>query len=75
MTERMTENHNRLLERQRATLRVLVTDPIDGICPALLTEAGFDVSLRTGGVGEWAADLDQYDGWIIRSGTKIDAEF
>ncbi len=55
-------------------MRVLVTDPIDGICPALLTEAGFDVSLKTGGVGEWSADLDQYDGWIIRSGTKIDAE-
>ncbi len=55
-------------------MRVLVTDPIDEICPRLLEDAGFEVSIRTGGPEEWAADLDRYAGWIIRSGTKIDAD-
>ena len=55
--------------------KILVTDPIDDVCPSLLAEAGFEVSIRTDGPDEWASDLDQYHGWIIRSGTKIGADF
>jgi D-3-phosphoglycerate dehydrogenase len=55
-------------------LKVLVTDPIDSVCPELLTKAGFEVDIRTGGPTEWTPELGQYDGWIIRSGTSIDSE-
>lgn len=55
-------------------MKVLISDPIDEICPKLLAEAGFEAALKTGGPEEWVSELDRYAGWIIRSGTSIGAD-
>ena len=56
-------------------MKVLITDPIDEICPRLLKEAGLEVDDRSDESPDaWGSELDLYDGWIIRSGTRITSD-
>lgn len=55
--------------------RVLITDSIDEVSPALLRQAGMDVAaFEAGAEDAWRSGLSEVDGWIIRSGTRISAE-
>ncbi|HUF11090.1 MAG TPA: phosphoglycerate dehydrogenase [Rhodothermales bacterium] len=55
--------------------KVILTDPIDGVCPEMLNAAGIEVRLPDPAKPEaWKDELSDVDGWIIRSGTRITAE-
>ncbi|MGA7306253.1 MAG: phosphoglycerate dehydrogenase [Rhodothermales bacterium] len=54
---------------------VLVTDPIDEVCPGMLRDAGIEVRFPDSAAPNgWKEELGDIDGWIIRSGTKIDSD-
>ncbi len=56
--------------------RVLITDSLHPLCFDLLTDAGFEVVDGSKWTREEILDrCDGFQGWIIRSGTKIDAPF
>ncbi len=55
--------------------KVLITDSIAPVCAMLLTEQGIEVDIRLKQSPEALAEIvDQYHGWIIRSGTRINAD-
>ncbi|GIR03579.1 MAG: hypothetical protein CM15mP13_1730 [Pseudomonadota bacterium] len=52
-------------------MKVIITDPISPSGVSLLTKAGFDVlQLHNSSKMNKKASVDA-DGWIVRSGTKI----
>ena len=54
---------------------ILITDAVDPVCSNLLEEAGFHAEMHLKQSREQLSVLArQADGWIIRSGTTIDAE-
>jgi D-3-phosphoglycerate dehydrogenase / 2-oxoglutarate reductase len=55
--------------------RVLVTDPIDKVCPDMLRDADIEVRFPDADKPDaWKEELGDIDGWIIRSGTQITAD-
>lgn len=55
--------------------KVLITDSIAPICTTLLAEHGIEADVRLKQTPEaLKAIVADYDGWIIRSGTQIDAD-
>lgn len=55
--------------------KVIITDSVDKACVGLLEEAGIQADVKVKlPKEELKAIIPYYDGWIIRSGTKIDAD-
>lgn len=55
-------------------MKVLITDPVDDACLAILKSDGLEVDLRPGvSESELASMIAEYDALIIRSGTKVSA--
>ncbi len=57
------------------SFRVLITDAVDPICVEMLEEAGMEADIRLKQSPEALKKIvSQYEGWIIRSGTKVTAD-
>ena len=57
------------------TKRVLVSDSVDSCCLDILRKGGFQVDNRPGLSKEQLLEaIPNYDGLIVRSGTKVTAE-
>lgn len=55
--------------------RVLISDSVDACCPDILRKGGFQVDSRPGLPKEQLLEIiGNYDGLIVRSGTKVTAE-
>lgn len=56
-------------------MKVLITDPLDAVCVEMLGEKGIQTDIKIGlPKAELLSIVADYDAWLLRSGTKIDAD-
>ncbi|MDR2350105.1 MAG: hydroxyacid dehydrogenase [Deltaproteobacteria bacterium] len=56
-------------------IKILISDKIESVCPAILKEAGFEVDEKSGlSPADLEAVIGDYDGQIVRSATKVTEE-